>query len=126
MEENNLREEEDDNSGIVDELVEPLIEKATTYGKTSLKLIKLKAVQRASVMAPAIITKLITIILMSLFLLVLTIAVAIWLGDMLGKMYYGFFIVAGFYLLLVLGFQLFFKKGMKRSLGDWIVSEILQ
>jgi hypothetical protein len=126
MEENNLREEEDDNSGIVDELVEPLIEKATTYGKTSLKLIKLKAVQRASVMAPAIITKLITIILMSLFLLVLTIAVAIWLGDMLGKMYYGFFIVAGFYLLLVLCFQLFFKKGMKRSLGDWIVSEILQ
>jgi len=41
-------------------------------------------------------------------------------------MYYGFFIVAGFYLLVTLCFQVIFKKGMIKSLGNWIVSEILQ
>jgi hypothetical protein len=115
----------DDTTDVVDDLVEPLIDKAATYGKTSLELLKLRAVQRASIMAPAVVSRIIMLVLLSFFLLVLTIAVAIWLGDMLGKMYYGFFIVAGFYGLLALVFQLAIRKKMKQTIGDWIISELL-
>ena len=115
----------EDNTDVVDDLIEPLIDKAASYGKTNLELLKLRAVQRASIMAPAVINRTILLVLLSFFLLVLTIGVAIWLGDLLGKMYYGFFIVAGFYGLLALLFHLFFRKQLKESIGNWIISELL-
>ena len=39
------------------------------------------------------------ILLVSFFAFTINIAVALWLGDVLGKNYYGFLIVAGFYAL---------------------------
>lgn len=119
------QKEKEENTDVVDDLIEPLIDKAAAYGKTNLELLKLRAVQRASIMAPAVINRTIVLILLGLFLLVLNIGVAIWLGDLLGKMYYGFFIVAGFYGVLTLVFHFFFRKKLKQTIGDWIISELL-
>lgn len=119
---NNNTEEKGD---MVDEFIDPLIDKAVAYGKTNLELLKLRAVQRASIMAPAVINRVIIIILSGLFLLVLNIGVAIWVGELLGKMYYGFFVVAGFYGLVTLIYYLFIRKSVNRSVGEWIISELL-
>jgi hypothetical protein len=44
---------------------------------------------------------------------------------LLGKLYYGFFIVAGFYLLTGLFFMIFRKKLLKEPLNDFLVKELL-
>lgn len=108
------------------DIIEPLIKAATDYSKTSIELLKLQAVKKASIIAPRIITTTIVIVLLSLFLLILNVGVAIWLGELLGKLYYGFFVVAGFYALLTLVFYYGINKGIRKSVGNWIISQLLK
>ncbi|MBA3704362.1 MAG: hypothetical protein H0W84_00235 [Bacteroidetes bacterium] len=78
-------------------ILEPLIERAEEFGKTSLELLKLKSIDKTAAVASTIISRLYLAIIVSLFMLTLNIAIALWLGDLLGKLYYGFFVVAAFY-----------------------------
>jgi len=47
------------------------------------------------------------------------------LGDLLGKIYYGFFIVSTFYLLVGIIFHLFLHEWIKKPINDVIISEVL-
>ena len=78
-------------------LIEPLFEKIEEYGKTSFELIKLKSLDKTVKVTSTLISRLILVIVLSFFALTLNIAVALWLGDILGKGYYGFLVVASFY-----------------------------
>jgi len=64
------------------------------------------------------ITTLIKVILVSVLGLIsfffLSIALAIWLGDVLGKPSYGYLLVGGFYILLIVFVLLFAKKAIER------------
>jgi hypothetical protein len=79
--------------------MEPLFEKATAFSKTSLTLFKLKAVNKTAEVSASVISRSLFTLLISFFAGMLNIAIALWLGDLLGKSYYGFLIVAGFYAL---------------------------
>jgi hypothetical protein len=108
-------------------MFEALFEKATDYGKTSLELTKLKSIDKATDVASAFIPKSIVIVLALFCLASLSIGVSLYLGEMLGKIYYGFFVVAGFYALA--GITIFFflndwlKKIMKNHLIQLIIKE---
>ena len=79
--------------------IEPLLEKVEAYSKTSFELIKLKALDKtADVVSTAASRSLFTLVI-SFFAFTLNIAIALWLGDLLGKAYYGFLIVASCYAL---------------------------
>jgi hypothetical protein len=78
-------------------MIEPLLEKAVDYGRTSIELIKLKALDKGSAVASNIASRGIAILVLSMFTVIANIGIAMWLGDLLGKAYYGFFCVAGFY-----------------------------
>ena len=78
-------------------LIEPLMEKVEAYGKTTFELLKLKALAKTADVTSSLLSRFLLILLVSLFVFTLNIAVALWIGDLLGKNYYGFFIVAGFY-----------------------------
>ena len=80
-------------------LIEPLLEKAETYSKTSFELLRLKALAKTADVTSTLFSRSLFILLVSFFAFTINIAVALWLGDMLGKNYYGFLIVAGFYAL---------------------------
>jgi len=80
--------------------VEALFEKGETYVKTSLELAKLKSIETTTEIGTILFAKIGTILMFSLFILVTNIGIALWLGELLGKLYYGFFVVAGFYLLV--------------------------
>ena len=88
-------------------LIESLIEKGEQYGKTTLELLKLKTIDKSADVASNLVSWLIVIIFAVLFFLILNIGVALWLGEILGKSYYGFFVVSGFYALLALIFGIF-------------------
>lgn len=105
--------------------IDALIEKGEQYGKTTLELLKLKTLDKTSDVASNIVSWLIVFVFAVLFFLILNIGVALWLGDLMGKNYFGFFVVAGFYLLLALIFGIYRKKLLKEPLNNSIIEQVL-
>lgn len=79
--------------------IEPLLEKAEVYGKTGYELIKLRSLDKTADLASTLASRSMFTLVVSFFAFALNIAVALWLGDLLGKAYYGFLIVASCYAL---------------------------
>lgn len=80
-------------------LIDPLLEKAEAYSKTSFELLKLKTLDKTADVTSTLVSRSMFTLVMSFFAFTLNIAIALWLGDLLGKAYYGFLIVASCYLL---------------------------
>jgi hypothetical protein len=106
-------------------LIESLIEKGEQYGKTTLELIKLKTLDKSADVASDIVSWLIVVIFASLFFLILNVGIALWIGDLLGKSYYGFFVIAGFYAVLALVFTVFRKQMIKKPVNNSIITQVL-
>ena len=107
-------------------LLELLLERATDYGKTSVELVKLKAIDKTTDLVSSIIPLSVFILLISAFLLFLNLGIAFWLGEILGKVFYGFFIVAAFYIIMGLIIRVFLNKWIKRLVGDYFIKRILK
>jgi hypothetical protein len=107
-------------------LVESLVERVEDYGKTTYELSKLKLLETTINVVNTLVPRLSVIIMLSLFALVLNIGIALLLGELLGKSYYGFFIVAGFYLLAAIVLQLFLHKWIKKPISELIIKQALQ
>ena len=107
-------------------LIEQLYERSEAYAKTSIELAKLKALETTTRVVTTMIWRLSVIIMMSLCVLVLNIGIALWLGELLGKSYYGFFIVAAFYLVAGLILHFFLHHWIKKPVSDLIITQALQ
>lgn len=107
-------------------LIESLIEKGEQYGKTTFELLKLKTLDKSADVASNLISWLIVVVFAVLFFLILNIGIALWLGELLGKSYYGFFVVSGFYALLALVFGVFRKQLIKKPVNESIVKQVLE
>jgi hypothetical protein len=104
-------------------LIEPLLERVEKYSKTSFELLKLKSLDKAADLTSTFTSRLFLAIVFSLFALTLNIAIALWLGDLLGKNYYGFLIVASFYGLT--GIILFFIHPLiKERIRNSIITQM--
>ena len=102
------------------DLIEPLLEKFKDYGKTSMELVKLKSIDKTSDILSTLLSRLFFVLAMTLFLVSLNIAIALWLGDLLGKTYDGFLVVAAFY--GIIGIILYFMQpAMKARINDSII-----
>jgi len=107
-------------------LIESLIEKGEQYGKTTIELLKLKTLDKSADVASTLISWAIVIVFAVLFFLILNIGVALWIGELLGKSYYGFFVVAGFYAILSLLFGVFRDQFVKRPVNNSIITQVLE
>jgi len=107
-------------------LLESLVERATDYGKTSFELVKLRSVDKASDVVSSVIPHSAVVILLSSFMLFLNLGLALWLGEILGKLFYGFFIVAAFYVLTAIVIHLFMHKPLKKIIRKYVISQLLK
>lgn len=107
-------------------LIESLYERVETYGKTTFELSKLKLLETTTVVVTSMLSRISVIIMISLFVLVMNIGIAMMLGEFLGKSYYGFFIVAGFYLLAGIVFHFFLYKWIKKPVSELIIKQALK
>jgi hypothetical protein len=107
-------------------LIELLLEKIEEYGITTYELTKLKLLKTTALIVPSLLSRLIVIFIISSFILILSIGIALLLGDLLGKLYYGFFIVAAFYLVVGIVLHLYLHKWIKKPVSDSIIKQILQ
>jgi hypothetical protein len=107
-------------------LLESLVERATDYGKTSFELVKLQAVDKTSEVVSSVVPHTVVIILFSSFMLFLNLGLALWLGDILGKIFYGFFIVSAFYVLTGIIIHLFMHKTLKKFIRNYVIQQLLK
>ena len=107
-------------------LIESLLEKGEQYGKTTIELLKLKTLDKSADVVSSMISWTIVIVFIVLFFLILNIGIALWLGELMGKSYYGFFAIAGLYAFLALIFGVFRQQFIKRPVNNSIISQILE
>ncbi|HWY13207.1 MAG TPA: hypothetical protein VN026_17855 [Bacteroidia bacterium] len=106
-------------------LVEVLFERTGNYAKNSLELYKLKAINKSADVISSLAVRIVVISVVALFFIILNIGVALWIGENLGKDYYGFFIVSGFYALVGLLLFTFRNILIKRPVRDSIIMQAL-
>lgn len=105
--------------------VDTIIESATAYGKTSYELIKLQAVNEVSDHISSAIRRLVVFTALWGFVLFLSTGIALLLGDLLGKIYYGFLIVAGVYLIAVIALRTALKGWLEKIISNVVIREVL-
>ncbi|WP_421798409.1 hypothetical protein [Haliscomenobacter sp.] len=106
--------------------VELLFESLETYSKTTFELAKLKALESFSKGIAALFAKIGVVIMLLLFGVLLSIGASLMLGELLGKTYYGFFVVAGFYLILGLLAHFFLYHWIKGPIGNTLINQVFQ
>lgn len=108
---------------VSENLIEPLFDRVKEYSKTSIELIKLKAIDRFSDFLSKFVFQLLVSFFVLLGILSLNIAMALWLGDLLGQAYFGFLLVTSFYLLLTIILVLFRSK-IQTNICNSIISSL--
>ena len=107
------------------DLLEPLIERAENYAKSSFELYKLRTVHKSATIISTVYLRGIVIFLFSIFFITASIGVSLWLGDVLGKSYYGFFCVAGFYAISGMIVSIFMGNSIKNRVTNSVITKIL-
>src|ERR1041385_4908970 len=77
--------------------IELLFEKAEDYSKTTIELFKLNAIDKSADGISSFISRLAVFIAVALSVLIINIGFALWIGQLLGNSFCGFFIVGAFY-----------------------------
>jgi hypothetical protein len=106
-------------------LIETLFEKTGRYTKTNAELFKLKAIDKFADIVSTLTARLAVVVLMTLFFLILNIGIGLWLGELTGKVYYGFFIVSGFYAIVGFVLYIFRNKWVRDPLRNSIITQAL-
>ncbi|MDQ2718914.1 MAG: phage holin family protein [Bacteroidota bacterium] len=105
--------------------VEELFYKLKDYGDTRLDLLKLKGINKVSSFLSLLIVSVVLIVLLFLVLICITIGLSLIIGALLGKAFYGFFIMAVIY--IIIGLVLFSgrKKLLQNPVSDKLIKELL-
>jgi len=108
------------------ELIEDLFEKVEAYIKTNVELIKLRTIDKLSAVIASLASGVVLLILFSFFFLMVNIGLAIWLGQAMGQVYYGFFLIAGIYALLSIILFMVRNSIIKNPIINSIISQFLK
>ncbi|MEO5649772.1 MAG: phage holin family protein [Ginsengibacter sp.] len=105
--------------------VEELFYKLKDYGDTRLDLFKLKSINKVSGFLSSLITSVVLMVLLFLVILCITIGAALLLGSLTGSAYYGFFIMAGIY--IIIGLVLFYNKdkAIKTPISNKLIKDLV-
>lgn len=108
------------------QLIESLVEKAVDYGKTSIQLAKLRALSKASNLVSSYVAHSVVLVFIFIFLLFLNLGLAIWIGDILGKSYYGFLVISLAYGVGGIIIHFFMHNWLKRVASDHFINRVLK
>lgn len=103
-----------------------LYEQTEQYVRTTIELYKLKAAKTLSSVFAAVATGFIIWIISLFIILFLSIGTAFYLGELLGKWHYGFFIIAGFYILIAVVIYIYRVKCLTERINNFIIKQIFK
>lgn len=107
-------------------MLETLLERANDYGKTSYELVKLKAIDKTSEVVSSFVPNSVVFVLIASFILFLNLGLALWLWGILGKVFYGFFAVAAFYIIIGIIVHFFMHNWLKRLVINYFIKHMLK
>ncbi len=104
--------------------VEALFKEFKDYVSLRLQITQLKYSSKTSLVTSSVLTYMLISMIVFFFVLVLTIGIALWMGNLLGEWYLGFLIMAGIYLMLGLVIFTFRNRWIRIPLNNLIIKEI--
>lgn len=107
-------------------IIETLLERATEYGKSGYELAKLKALDKSSDVLSTLTANSVVLIILSSFILFLNLGLAFWLGEILGRIYFGFFVVAAFYGISGILIYFFLHDWIKKVVSSKLINQVLK
>ncbi|MEL7589330.1 MAG: hypothetical protein AAGU19_21630 [Prolixibacteraceae bacterium] len=107
-------------------MIETLLKKIGEYGKASYELEKLKAIDKTADMLSSQLAHAVILVLFLIVMLFLNLGLAVWLGQILGEVYFGLFAIAAFYAVTGLFIHFFMHKKLKRLFGDMFIKQLLK
>jgi hypothetical protein len=111
---------------MIKQQVEDLTDDIKDYVNTRYELLELKAMDKMSVIGSEVISAVLISLFGFLFIAFISAAVGFYLSTLIGDRYSGFFIVAGFYLILGIVVTVFKKKIMSKPVKNLIVKEMFE
>ncbi len=112
----------EENPELTDRLLVRIKELALTY----IELLKLKAVDSVVNFISGIIPDLIIAAMFVVFLFFLNLGLALWLGELFGRVWLGFFALAGFYLLLGFASRFIMRGWLRRAVAGYFIRQIFR
>lgn len=105
--------------------VEVLFNKLKDYIETTVDLFKLKGINKVSGLLSTIIVSVILILLLFLMLFCISIGLALLIGMWLGHAFWGFFIMAGIYIIIGLVMYKSKNKLLKEPISNKLIKELV-
>jgi hypothetical protein len=103
---------------------DPLIETVQVYGQTSFELFKLRALDKTAELTSVVFSRVLAYSMLLISVIAASIGTSLWLGQLLGKLYYGFFCTAGIYMVVFFIIYYLLHNRIRRRAGDVIVSKM--
>ena len=106
--------------------VEVLLARVQAYTKTSIELFKLKATDKLAELTSNAASGFVILVILVLFFVNLNIAIALLLGDLLGKTWLGFVLISALYACIGWIIYLFRNKWIKKPVRNSIIELLLK
>jgi hypothetical protein len=106
--------------------IEALFEKTEAYLKTTIGLFRLRAIGKSADVISTLASKIVFIIIGFFIAVMLNIGLALWIGELLGKTYFGFFTVTGFYIVVAIILYFSHSQLIKKPVSDSIIIQMLK
>jgi hypothetical protein len=107
-----------------EKLIETLLERTADYTKTSFELIKLKTADKILEVVSSLVPSSVICIMIAFVLLFFSLGMSFWLGEVLGKTSYGFFLVAALYGFISIVVRFLLYNWLKKLVGNYIIKKI--
>lgn len=106
--------------------IEMLFEKAEDYTRTTIDLVKLNAVDKTADVMSSLLSRLAVSIVFVMFAVLVNIGLSLWIGELLGKAYFGFFAVSSVYLLIAIVLNVFKDQWIKMPVNNFLIVKMLK
>ena len=102
-----------------------LFEKAGNHLETRIDLLKLQAINKSSEVTSSILSVVVILVICFFGITILNIGLALWIGELMGKTYLGFFILGGFYVVIGIVVHLFRHSWLKEPVTSMFIKKML-
>ena len=106
--------------------IKSLIDKSKDYLDTKIELTKLKTIDKSADILSTVVVTVSMLFISFLVILFVSLAVALLLGKILGAYHYGFFIMGGFYAIILLVIYVKREKWIKTPIANELINKMLK
>jgi O-antigen/teichoic acid export membrane protein len=106
--------------------IKTLIDKSKDYLDTKIELTRLKTIDKSADVLSTVVVTVSILFVSAVLILFASLGVALLIGKMLGAYHYGFFIMAGFYAIILLVIYVKREKWIKTPIANELINKMLK